>query len=167
VWAKAADTRVTRVFELPLQLGAMTVEVLIANDNETPPEASQDLIDIVQEYLQERTLVGTIWKITGVAPVTAIVTVSSVVAKPLDISAGIVLDDDAEFVATSANIDIALDALVTRVAEPEVTVTLEEIIAAIQSAAGVKTHNLLSPGADVTHLTTEIPTSGTYDYTEV
>lgn len=167
VFAKAADSRVTRVFELPLQLGAMTVQVLIANDNENPPIASGELVTIVQDFVQKRELVGSIWKITGVAPVTAIVTITSVATKAFDVVAELELDDDAELVETVANVTAALDSLVQRVAAPEVTITLEEIIGTIQSASGVKTHDLVSPVADVTHLTTQIPIPGTYGITEI
>jgi uncharacterized phage protein gp47/JayE len=168
VFAKAASVLVTRAWELPRENGQGTMLLLIANDNETPPTADSTLIDTVQEALQDTDANG---KITGVAPTTAILTVGSVGTKALSVTAAITLedgaiwqDDDGEGVKKDVTAEIA--ALVERVAEPEVTITLEEIAGAIQRAAGVSSHTLTVPGADVTHTSQQIPYIGTHTLTE-
>lgn len=172
VWARAASPLVTRVWELPRQLGPGTVQVLIANDNESPPVPDAALVQTVQDHLQKvETATGGWLKITGEAPVTAITTVTAVSTKALDVTAQVELDDgeiwdDGEGGGVKPLVEIEIAALIALRAEPGATIELEEIHGAIQRAAGVKSHNLSAPVADVTHTTTEIPIAGTHTLTE-
>jgi hypothetical protein len=60
-----------------------------------------------------------------------------------------------------ANIDAALEDYIFRAGEPGVTLPIEELIGAIDLAAGSTGFDLTSPAADVTHTELQIPVHGT------
>jgi uncharacterized phage protein gp47/JayE len=160
--AKAVSPLVTRAWELPRNLGSGTMHVLIADDNEDPPVASAGLITLVQDALQDTDSDG---YVTGTAPTSAVVTVASVTTSALAVSAAITLKTGETLAAVTLNIETELLALITDVARPGVTITVEEIAGAIQRASGVLSHTLTVPAADVTHTTLQIPIAGSHTIT--
>jgi uncharacterized phage protein gp47/JayE len=170
--ARASSTLVTRAWEKQRYNGQGTMLVLIANDNENPPTADAAVVAIAQAYLQDTDASG---YITGEAPTTAIVTVQSVAAKALAVTASITIEtgavwEDDEGDGVKADVEAEIAALVARVAGardgPGVTITTEEISGAIQRAAGVKSHTLTTPAADVTHTDLQIPYVGSHTLTQ-
>lgn len=162
-WALEASTNVTRAWELPNQLGPGTVQVLIANDNIPSVAPSASTVSIVQDYLQKvETATGGWEKITGVAPVSAVVTVTAVATKTLNYAATVELESGAVQATVKAAIEAAVAAMIKRLAEPGVTITTSQILAAIMGVQGVKTATLTTPAADVTHTTTQIPIVGSF-----
>lgn len=141
---------ITRAFELPNQLGAGTVLVLVVDDSRTPPAPSAAKIAEVQAAL------------VAFAPVTAVVTTAAPLFKELD--AAISLDPDpatAEGITASANVDIELDDLLVREAIPGGTTAISKLNEAISVAPGENDHVLTSPTVDVTTTTTELLILGT------
>lgn len=173
VLARAASSLVTRAWEVPRYYGAGTMVVLIANDNEDPPEADTTLVSTVQDALQKPTPKTGYTQITGSAPMTAVVTVASVDTKALSIVASFELEDgevwdDGEGGGVLPLVEIEIAAMILLASEVDTgpTITLEEIGYALNNAAGVKSHTLTSPAADVTHTALQIPVAGAHTLTE-
>lgn len=75
----------------PLWQGANTVQVLIINDNMQP--ASQDLINVAQDYIDPKGETGEKWGGGyGMAPIGAYLTVDSATAKEINISVDVDLE---------------------------------------------------------------------------
>lgn len=171
-WAKEASSLVTRAWELPRQNGAGTVVVLLANDNESPPEPDTALVTVVQDYLQKSETSSGGWtKITGVAPATAVVSAVACSTSELSVTASVELEDgevwdDGAGGGVKPLVEIELAGMVALRAEPGATITPEQVSGAIQNTPGVKSHTLTSPAADVTHDVLEIPIIGSHTLTE-
>ena len=168
VFAKAASALVTRAWELPRANGQGTVLVLIADDNETPPVPVGVTVTAVQDALQATDVDG---KITGTAPTAAIVTVAAVTAKALAVTATITIEtgavwQDSNGDGVKRDVSNEIAALIERIAEPGATVTTAELSGAIQRAAGVQSHTLVAPAADVTHTAQEIPYEGLHSFSQ-
>lgn len=166
--AKAVSALVTEAWELPRQNGQGTMLVLVANDNEDPPDADATLTAAVLAALQSTDADGFI---TGTAPTSAILTVGSVFTQALEVTASITLDtgaiwEDSDGEGVRKDVETEIAALIMNVRKPGVTVTTEEISGAIQRAAGVKSHTLTAPAADVTHTALQIPYAGTHTLTQ-
>lgn len=136
---------VTRAWEEAMGMGPGSVTVrIVADDADTGPAPSQQLLDAVLEYIEERknvqaqvyvdspTLVDFIPEMT-VTPDTA--DVRSAVGK-------------------------SLQDFLEREAEPGGTLLISRIRAAISMASGVEDYDLSSPTADVTYNTGELPVWG-------
>ena len=165
-WALAADVNVTRAYEQPLQLGDGTVRVVIVNDNLSPPEPSPALVQIVQDYIQTKTLLPSgIYQITGFAPVTATVTVIGVDTKLLPFSATVTLEEGVTQASATAAIEAEMAAFLKRIAEPAVTISISQILGTIMNSAGILDATLTVPAAPTTHNDDQIPIPGTFSPT--
>lgn len=170
--AKAASSLVTEAWELPRYSGAGTMLILLANDNEDPPQLDPTTVTEVLNYIQTTDADG---YVTGKGPTSAIVSCASVFTKAFEVAAEITLDDgaiweDDDGNGTKRNIEVELAAFIAAVRKPKVTITVEEVHGAIQRAPGVKSHNLtqINGGApaDVTHTDLQIPYVGTHNLTK-
>lgn len=144
LWAREV-AGVTRVWVSPGELGAGTVVVRFARDNDASPIPDVGEVAAVQTYLD------------SVRPVTAAVYVYAPVEAPLDLTLAVTPDT----VAVRAAVEAELEDLLQRVAEPGGTVLLSEIRTAIGTAGGLTNYILTSPAADVTHTAGQLATLGT------
>lgn len=140
---------VTRAWAEGQALGAGTVRVMFVRDNDASiiPDSSE--VAEVQAYIDDDR-----------APVTANVTVAAPTAATLNYTIANITDATAR-----TNIDAALEDYIFRAGEPGVTLPLEELIGAIDLAAGSTGFDLTSPAADVTHTALQIPVHGTITWT--
>lgn len=144
-WAKEVSG-VTRAWTYPKEMGPGTVTVRFVMDDAAGgiiPDAAT--VQAVQDYIASQ------------RPVTAELYVVAPVANPLDPTISITPDTQATRDAVTAE----LTDLITREAQPGGTIDLSHLDEAIQIAAGVTDHTLVSPTADVTNTTGRITTLGT------
>jgi uncharacterized phage protein gp47/JayE len=136
---------VTRAWAQGQALGAGTVRVLFVRDNDASiiPDGAE--VAAVQAYIDD-----------DKAPVTANVTVAAPTAKTLNYQIANITDATAR-----DNIDSALEDYILRAGEPGGTLPIEELIGAVDLAVGSTGFDLVSPAADVTHTTLELPVHGT------
>lgn len=132
-WAKEVPG-VTRAWCYPLELGAGTVVVRCACDNDGVIPDSQTL-QAVKDHIEE------------VRPVTAKVTVLAPTSKPVNFTISYLYPDTE---AIRAQIKAALSELIIREVSPGGELLISHIRAAISSATGEEDHILASPTADVT-----------------
>lgn len=133
---------VTRAWEDPLGMGPGSVVLrIMADDASDGPLPSQQLLDAVLAYIEERKNVQA--QVYVVAPDT------QAFAPEL-----IVTPDTEEVRSAAAQ---ALADLVEREGEPGGTLLISRIRAAISLAPGVEDYDLQSPTADVTHATGVLP----------
>lgn len=146
-WAKGVSG-VTRVWPVPLGLGAGTVVVRFVRDDDLSliPDAGE--VTAVQTYID------------ALKPAHATVTVVAPVASPLALTLHISPDTSDIRAAVSAQ----LTDLLYRDAEPGGTIQLSDIRTAIGNAAGLDDYTLSSPVADVTHTTGQLATLGVITY---
>lgn len=150
-WAKEVDG-VTRAWELPQQLGPGTVLVLFVQDTfdddgffvGTTFPSAPDIAE-VQDYID------------GLAPITANVTVAAPQSLELNPTIHVVPDT----AAVREQVEIQLQDLLLRRAEPGGTLLLSEINEAISLASGETDHTLTVPASDVEADATELITLGT------
>ena len=136
---------VTRAWEDPLGMGPGSVVLrIMADDASDGPLPSQQLLDAVLAYIEERKNVQA--QVYVVAPDT------QAFAPEL-----IVTPDTEEVRGAAAQ---ALADLVEREGEPGGTLLISRIRAAISLAPGVEDYDLQSPTADVTHATGVLPIWG-------
>ncbi len=142
-WAKEVPG-VTRCWVFPLELGAGTVVVRFARDDDASliPDAGE--VAAVQAHID------------AARPVTAALTVQAPVAVPLNYT--IHLQPDTS--ETRAAVTAELVDLLLRVAEPGGTVLLSQIRVAIGTAEGVTDFTVTLPAADVAHATGAMPVHG-------
>lgn len=141
-------TGVTRVWVEPLAMGPGTVTVRFVTDDDPDgiiPDAAK--VQEVQDYIDDPSR----------KPVTAQVDVVAPIAVALDMEIAPAPDTQAVRDAIKAE----LADLLRREGEPGATILLTHIREAISTAAGETDHDLISPGADVTHSAGEIPVLGT------
>lgn len=144
-WAQSADSAVTRVWIAPQEMGAGTVTVRIAADaSEDAPEASSDVVDAVEAYIEPR------------RPVTATVYVVSVSSLALDFEISVEPNTSSVQAAVAAEL---VDMLL-RDGEPGGTIYLSRINEAISIAAGETDHTLISPTEDIVLGAGQVPTLG-------
>lgn len=127
---------VTRAWCYPLEMGLGTVVVRFVRDNDANliPDAGE--VSAVQAYIDAR------------RPVTAVVSVAAPIAAPLNFTIGGLNPDTPE---VRAAIFAELQDLLQNESEPNGTIRLSHIRAAISGAVGETDHILVSPAADVTH----------------
>jgi uncharacterized phage protein gp47/JayE len=143
-WAKLV-TGVTRVWVTPLGLGAGTVVVRFVRDGDASPIPDVGEVAAVQAKLEE------------MAPAHA--TPTAVAPTALDLDPEIeITPDTAEL---RAAVEAELEDLILRKGEPGGALLLSAIRTAIGSVPGIEDYDLVSPVADVTHTTNQIPVLGT------
>lgn len=136
---------VTRAWEDPLGMGPGSVVVrIMADDADSGPLPSSQLIDTVQAYIEERKNVQA--QVYVVAPDTA------------DFAPELSVTPDTEDVRGA--VEAALQDLVEREGEPGGTLLISRIRTIIGSAAGVEDYELASPTADVEYGTGVLPLWG-------
>ena len=143
-WAKTI-AGVTRVWVYPNLYGPGTVGVTFVTDGTDPIIPTPAKVTEVQDYIDT------------VKPVTADVTVFAPTTLAVDFSISITPDTAAVRAAAEAE----LADLFTRLGEPGGVIFLSKINEAISIASGEDNHVLVSPAADVTPASTEIPILGT------
>lgn len=136
---------VTRAWEFPAEYGLGTVTIRFMVDGEVDPIPNSAKVAEVDTYIETK------------APITAGVYTIAPVATPLNPEISITPDTAAVRTAVEAE----LEALLIREAAPGATLYLSQINEAISIASGETDHTLVSPVADVTHITGKIPTLGT------
>lgn len=143
-WALAVPG-VTRAWVYPLELGLGSVVVRFVRDNDASliPDAGE--VAAVQAYINTR------------KPVTAAVTVVAPIAQPLNFTIAGLSPDTPE---VRAAVVAELRDLLQQEAQPNGTILLSHIRAAISGAAGESNHNLVSPAADVVHTGGHMATMG-------
>ena len=140
---------VTRVWVYPMQMGAGTVTVLFATDDDpsgiipSPAKVAE-----VQEYIDER------------RPVTAEVFVGAPIAAPINPSIAI----RPNTAAVQAAVIAELDDMLTRDAVPGGKILISRMREAVSIAAGEENNAFISPTADVTNATGNISTLGTVTF---
>jgi uncharacterized phage protein gp47/JayE len=147
-WAKEVSG-VTRAWCYPLENGAATVSVRFVRDDDASIIPSAGEVSDVQTYID------------ALRPVTATVTVLAPVATPVNFTLHITPDTT----ATRAAVTAELTDMISRLAEPGVTLLLSDIETAIKSAAGVTDRVVTIPAADVTFSTGQLATMGTITWT--
>jgi uncharacterized phage protein gp47/JayE len=135
---------VTRAWVYPAELGAGTVTIRFARDDDASPIPDAGEVATMQDYIDER------------RPVTAAVTVVAPVAVPLDFTIQLTPDTP----PVKAAVEAELADLIRREGKPGGTLLLSHLREAISIAAGESNHVLTAPGADVTHTVAEMPTMG-------
>lgn len=151
-WAKEV-AGVTRVWSMPLWLGAGTVGVFFVRDNDASIIPDTAEVQAVQDYID------------SVRPVTANVTVIAPIAAPQDMTIQIKPNDS----ITQANITAELTDLFSRAANVEDgngagTILISHIREAVSIAAGESDHVMVSPTANITLSIGEIATLGTITF---
>jgi len=140
---------VTRVWVYPMQMGAGTVTVLFATDDDPGgmiPDAAK--VAEVQAHIDE------------LRPVTAEVFVGAPIAAPINPSIAI-RPNTAE---VQAAVIAELEDLLTRDAVPGGTILISRMREAVSIAAGEENNAFISPTADVTNATGHIATLGTVTF---
>ena len=143
-WAKEVPG-VTRCWVFPLELGAGTVVVRFARDDDASliPDAGE--VAVVQDYLDER------------RPVTAVVTVQAPVAVVLDLTISITPDTS----TIRAAVEAELRDFLFRAARPGGIIFRSQLEIAVGVAEGVQDFTVVAPAGDVTHTTGQIAIMGT------
>lgn len=140
---------VTRVWVYPMQMGAGTVTVLFATDDDPagiipgPGKVAE-----VQAYIDER------------RPVTAEVFVGAPIAAPINPSIAI----RPNTATVQAAVIAELEDLLTRDAVPGGKILISRMREAVSIAAGEENNAFISPTADVTNATGHIATLGTVTF---
>lgn len=135
---------VTRVWVYPRELGAGTVTVRFARDNDASPIPDVGEVQTMQDYIDER------------RPVTADVYVFAPTAVPLDFTIQLTPNTP----QVQAAVEAELRDVLRREGEPGGTLLLTHLSEAISIAAGERNHVLASPSADVVHGTGQMPVIG-------
>lgn len=148
-WAKEVSG-VTRAWVYPMELGAGTVTVRFAMD-----DAYEDGIPLAGDVTEVQAYIDSL------RPVTADVTVVAPVATALDIEISGLSPDTP---AIRAAIEAELADMLLRLGEPGGTVYLSKIGEAISIATGEDRHTIVTPAANVTHTTGQLPVLGTVTY---
>lgn len=137
---------VTRAWVYPMQLGAGTVTVVIANDNGVDaPVPDSAVVAAAQAYIESK------------RPVTA--TVYVVAPTPLPVPMSIKLSPNTS--ATQAAARAEIEDLFLRDAEPAGTMLISKMREAVSVAAGVEDSEITTPTANVVAGTNQIPVVGT------
>jgi len=147
-WAKEVSG-VDKAWVNEHEFGIGTVAVRFVTENNGIPSAG--LVQLVSDYIDER------------RQVTAFVTVLAPVSAPIDMTIKI----DPNNTTVQAAITAELNDLLTREAEPGGTILLSRIQEAISIAAGESDHTLVTPTANVTHTSSQLPTLGTITYQDL
>lgn len=135
---------VTRAWVFPLNTGPGTVGVTFVQDENTDIIPNSLKVSEVQSYLDER------------RPITAEVTVFTPASVEVDFS--IVISPDTPEVRSA--VEGELKDLIRREAAPGEPLLLTHIAEAISISSGENDHNLISPNADITFNSNEIPVFG-------
>lgn len=147
-WAKQVPG-VTRAWCYPTELGAGTVVVRFARDDDASPIPDAAEVAAVQAHIDER------------RPVTAALTVLAPVAVARNYTIHLVPDT----AATRAAVEAELRDLLRREAYPGGILLLSRIRNAIGDAEGVSDFTLTSPAADVTTTTGQMLVHGVITWT--
>lgn len=142
-WAKEVPG-VTRVWVEPFGLGPGTVVVRFVRDNDTSPIPDGAEVALVQA------------KLDAEAPAHAQPTAVAPVAAPILFNIHIVPDNTTVRNAVAASLR---DFFLRR--EPGETVLISAVRTAIGATAGLSDYSLVTPAANVTHTTNQLPTLGT------
>lgn len=149
-WALEGHPDVTRAWVYPNELESGSVTTRIMTDEATADGTpTTTVVDAVLAYIE------------SVRPVAAVPYVVAPVAVPLDLQITIVPDTQ----TVRDRIELAVRDYLRREAEPGATIYLSQLNGIIYIAAGESRHTLVSPVADVTHLTNEIATPGVITWT--
>ncbi len=143
-WSKEVSG-VTRVWVYPGELGAGTVVIRFARDEDDSPIPDSGEVTDVQDYVD------------ALKPVTADVTVEA----PTGIASDITLSITPDTAALRASVEAEYLDFLIRFGEPGGTLYLSAIRTAIGSVAGITDYNLTVPAADVVYATGELAIPGT------
>jgi uncharacterized phage protein gp47/JayE len=135
---------VTRAWVYPGELGAGTVTIRFARDDDASPIPDTGEVATVQAYIDQ------------LRPVTADVVVVAPVAEPLDFTIALTPDS----APVKAAVEAELADLIRREGRPGGTLLLSRLREAISTAAGETDHVLSVPAANVTHTTAQMPVMG-------
>lgn len=147
LWAKSVEG-VTRVWTHPEHMGVGSIGVsfvMDAKEGTIIPDATE--VQKVQNYIDQ----------PDIRPVTAKVTVFAPTPKALDLE--IALNPDSP--ETRQAVENELRDFLQRKSEPGALLYLSQIREAISIATGEVDHTLISPTANVTHTSVEMPVLGT------
>ena len=143
---------VTRAWVYPMQMGAGTVTVVVANDNGlTAPIPDAAIVTAAQSYINEK------------RPVTA--TVYVVAPTTLAVNMAIKLAPNTSATQSAAQAEI--DDLFLRDAEPGGTMLISKMREAVSVASGVEDSEITTPTANVVAGTNQIPVVGTITWSAV
>lgn len=135
---------VTRVWVSPGEMGAGTVTVRFARDDDASPIPDAGEVATVQAYIDER------------RPVTAEAFVVAPIASPVDFTIQLTPNN----AAVKAAVEAELRDVIRREGAPAGTLPITHLREAISIAAGEEDHVLTVPSADVVMGTGELPTMG-------
>lgn len=144
-WALAVPG-VTRAWCYPLENGDGTVVVRFVCDDLADISPTSEMVKQVQSYIDSK------------RPVTADVTVMGPTLKAVNIEISTLTPDTSD---VRAAVEAELKDLFMKESEPSRSIYLSHIRAAISAAAGEVDHVLVSPTANPTAGTNELPTLGT------
>ncbi len=142
---------VTRVWVYPLQMGAGTVTVLFVCDEAVSIIPGPSKVAEVQAYIDAR------------APVTAEVFVGAPIADPLNMTIKLAPNTAAVQSAVRAE----LEDLIDRDSAPGGTILISRLREAVSLAAGEENNEIVTPTADVTHLTGHMAMLGTLTFSSM
>lgn len=149
-WALEGHPDVTRAWVYPNEMENGSVTTRIMTDEATADGTpTTEVVDAVLAYIE------------SVRPVASVPYVVAPVAVPLDLQITIVPDTQ----TVRDRIELAVRDFLRREAEPGSTIYLSQLSGIIYVAAGESLHTLISPVADVTHVTNEIATPGVFTWT--
>lgn len=143
-WAREVPG-VTRVWVAPRELGAGTVTVRFARDDDPEIIPDESKVAEVQAYLDER------------RPVTAQVIVLAPIAVPLDLTLAL----EPNTPATRLAVEAELTDMLRRHAAPGGTITMAQIRRALDQAEGLVNYAIVSPTDDQPHGVGELAVLGT------
>ncbi|MEZ3186036.1 baseplate J/gp47 family protein [Pseudomonas sp. LM13] len=144
-WALDAHPAVTRAWVTEYEQGAGSVTVRLACDNEATPIPSQEVLDAVAAYIDQRRQAGR--KSVYVLPPVAAEVLYRIQLKP-------------DTAAIRLAVEAELRDLHRRTSAPGSTLLLSHIREAISTAAGELDHELLAPQSDLTHGAGVMPVFG-------
>jgi len=134
---------VTRAWSYPLELGEGTITVRFVRDDDDVIPTEQD-VETVEAYINDRRCV------------TSVLTVVAPIATPNDFTIALVPNTSVVQAAVLAE----LTDLYRREAKPGGTMLISRIREAVSIAAGESDNNVVSPAADITHTTGQMPLLG-------
>ncbi len=135
---------VTRVWVAPGEMGAGTVTVRFARDDDASPIPDAGEVATVQAYIDER------------RPVTAAAYVAAPIASAVNFTIQLTPNDP----AVKAAVEAELRDVIRREGQPGGTLLLSHLREAISIAAGEENHVMTVPSADVVTGTGTLPTIG-------
>lgn len=135
---------VTRVWVSPGEMGAGTVTVRFARDNDLSPIPDAGEVAAMQAYIDER------------RPVTATAYVVAPIASPVNFTIQLTPNSP----AVKAAVEAELRDVIRREGEPGGTLLITRLREAISIAAGEEDHVMTVPSANVVMGTGELPTMG-------